>query len=137
MGEIPVTAEIEILRSRSVLGAVVDNLNLEIVADPAEPGLFGAVVKRLFPSDVKPAIQVSSLDVPDSLVGTSFTVTKTGPGAFTVAAEVPAMSFAGQVGESASTTVDKHGELSYFRQPTGRRGGTGIPGSRAQPGCSH
>ncbi len=31
-GEIPVTAEIEILRSRSVLGAVVDNLKLAVVA---------------------------------------------------------------------------------------------------------
>ncbi len=59
-------------------------------------------------------IQVSSLDVPESLVGTPLTVTKTGPGAFTVEAEDPAMSFTGHVGELASTTVDEHGELSIF-----------------------
>ena len=45
----PVNAEIEILRSRSVLGAVVDNLKLDIIATPDYFPLIGEALARSAP----------------------------------------------------------------------------------------
>ena len=54
-------AEIEILRSRSVLGAVVDNLKLDIYAAP-DLSPVGAALARRKPADERPMIKVDSLD---------------------------------------------------------------------------
>jgi tyrosine-protein kinase Etk/Wzc len=67
----PVNTEIEILRSRSVLGAVVDNLKLDISASPEYKTVFGAALARRAPADERPMIKVDSLDMPDSARGTS------------------------------------------------------------------
>ena len=71
----PVNAEMEILRSRSVLGDVVDNLKLDISAYPAYMPLYrrGVWLGVLRPTS-GPMIRVDSFDVPDSLRGTYFQV---------------------------------------------------------------
>jgi tyrosine-protein kinase Etk/Wzc len=68
----PVNAEIAILRSRSVLGAVVDNLKLDINAEPEYFPFIGAALARRAPADERPRIRVDSLEVPDSMRGEAF-----------------------------------------------------------------
>ena len=46
----PAAAEIEILRSRSILGAVVDNLKLDISAEPEYMPYIGAALARRAPA---------------------------------------------------------------------------------------
>jgi tyrosine-protein kinase Etk/Wzc len=67
----PVNTEIEILRSRSVLGTVVDNLKLDIYAEPGYRTVFGAALARRVPAEERPMIKVDSLDLPDSARGTA------------------------------------------------------------------
>ena len=55
----PVNAEIEILRSRSVLGYVVDNLKLDIVARP-DQSVVEAAFARKAPADERPMIKVDT-----------------------------------------------------------------------------
>lgn len=70
-GDTAVTAEIEILRSRSVVGTVVDNLNLDIMAEPYYFPIVGAAIARMGDASDRPEIQIDTLDVPDSLLGQS------------------------------------------------------------------
>ena len=67
----PVAAEIEILRSRSVLGAAVDNLQLDIGVRPEYSPLIGEALARRMPANERPMAKVDTLDVPDSWRGTS------------------------------------------------------------------
>ena len=62
-----VNAEIEILRSRSVLGTVVDNLQLDIYAEPEYLPYIGKALARRAAADERPLINVDTLDVPDSM----------------------------------------------------------------------
>ena len=87
-GETPVTAEIEIIRSRMVLGKVVDELNLSLVATPAYFPLIGSSLARRDSTgkdDVASAwfglrryawggesIRVTDFAVPSSFIGNSF-----------------------------------------------------------------
>lgn len=68
-GDTSVSAEIEILRSRLVLGNVVDNLKLDVKARPDHFPVFGAALSRRSPPAERPYIRVDSLDIPSSLVG--------------------------------------------------------------------
>src|SRR5210317_235931 len=54
----PVNAEIEILRSRSVLGTVVDNLKLDIIATPDYFPLIGEAFARAAPEDQRALVKV-------------------------------------------------------------------------------
>lgn len=67
--ESPVTAEFEIIRSRSVLGAVVKNLKLDIVARPDYFPFVG-----LFIDPKSDRIKVEKFEVPDYLQNESFTL---------------------------------------------------------------
>lgn len=81
--------EIEILKSRLVLGDVVSNLQLDIVAKPIQLPIFGNLISRL---DIKrpdwrplegygwntEAINVERLHVPEAWIGTPIQVVKTG-----------------------------------------------------------
>jgi tyrosine-protein kinase Etk/Wzc len=49
--EIPVTAEIELINSRTVLGRTIKNLNLEIVVKPKYFPIIGAAIARSFDKD--------------------------------------------------------------------------------------
>jgi tyrosine-protein kinase Etk/Wzc len=90
----PVT-EIEILRSRMVLGRVVDELGLAIVATPRRLALIGGVVQRLgVPRPALPGfdafawdaetIVVGELEVPQAWIGQSITLTASGGGGFRI-----------------------------------------------------
>ena len=57
-GDTSINAEIEILRSRSVLGAVVDNLNLDINAEPEFFPIFGAAIARMGDESDRPDVQI-------------------------------------------------------------------------------
>ena len=67
----PVNTEIEILRSRSILGPVVDNLKLDIYAEPEFQTEIGAAMARRAPPDERAQIKVDTFDVPDSARGTA------------------------------------------------------------------
>src|SRR5210317_646174 len=56
-GDTSVNAEIEILRSRLVLGDVVDNLKLDIVAEPTYLPVFGAALARSVDAESSKLIQ--------------------------------------------------------------------------------
>jgi tyrosine-protein kinase Etk/Wzc len=80
----PVMGEIEILKSRSVVGAVVDNLQLDIHAAPEFMPFIGAALARRMPADERPMIQVDTLDVPDSMRGKSLRLVADGANRFSV-----------------------------------------------------
>jgi len=96
----PVSAEIEILRSRSVLGDVVDNLKLDIYAWP-ELSVMGAAFARRMPVDERPMIRVDTLDLPESMRGTSMKLVGSGAGRYELYGEEDEFLLRGKVGEAA------------------------------------
>lgn len=113
------TAEIEILRSRMVVGKAVDNLHLYISAAPkyfpfvgswiarrskglSEPGLFG------FGGYVwaGEAIKVELFDVPEVLEGAPFKLVALGAGRFRLEQESLDRSLEGRVGEVLQATQE-------------------------------
>jgi tyrosine-protein kinase Etk/Wzc len=110
----PVNAEIEILRSRSVLGAVVDNLKLDISAEPEYLPYIGAALGRRAPEDERPMIKVDSLDVPDTMRGQAFKVVATGPDQYELYDSSDSLLLRGTVGEVASVALPDEGNLSLF-----------------------
>ena len=68
-GDTSINAEIELLRSRSVLGDVVDNLKLDIVTKPDYFPIIGAALARRGDAEDRVSIQVYTLDVPPDLMG--------------------------------------------------------------------
>ena len=77
-----VNAEIEILRSRSVLGTVVDNLQLDIYAGPEYMPYIGEALARRLPADDRPMIKVDTLDVTDSMRETYMKLVADGAGGY-------------------------------------------------------
>ena len=73
-----ISAEIEILRSRSVLGTVVDDLKLEIMAAPEYLPYIGAALARRQPASEQPKIQVDSLDMSGPMAGQALTLVARG-----------------------------------------------------------
>jgi tyrosine-protein kinase Etk/Wzc len=110
----PVNAEIEILRSRSVVGAVVDNLNLDISAEPEYMPFIGAALARRAPPEEQAVIRVDSMNVPDSLRGTAFRVVATGGGQYELYDSGGSLLLRGTVGKLASLTLPEGGDLSLF-----------------------
>ena len=96
-----VYSEIEIIKSRSVLGTVVDNLKLDIVAGPEYSPFFGEALARRKPADVRPLIRVDSLELPDSMQGQSLTLVAIGPASYEVLDENGNLILRGIVGEPA------------------------------------
>jgi tyrosine-protein kinase Etk/Wzc len=92
------TAEIEVIKSRSVLSKVVQRLHLDISAEPRRLPLFGALAaNRYRGSNPAPArlglasfdwggddIGISRFDVPEILEGVSFGLTASGGARFTL-----------------------------------------------------
>jgi len=91
-----VGAEVELLRSRLMIGSVVDEMNLTVQARPRYLPMLGEPISRFYsamPADVATAdrnslrfawgkenIQVTSFDVPDSFLGQEFIITRTSNG---------------------------------------------------------
>jgi tyrosine-protein kinase Etk/Wzc len=92
----PADTEIEIIRSRMLVGAVVDELHLDVVAQPRFFPVFGRAIARRYASDVPAApvlglssfawggerIGVSRLEVPKRWEGKLLTVVARGGGRY-------------------------------------------------------
>jgi tyrosine-protein kinase Etk/Wzc len=110
----PVNAEIEILRSRSVLGAVVDNLKLDIIASPEYAPIVGAALARRAPKEERPLVSVDSLNVPESMRGTPFELVAIGPAKYELYNAEGAFLLRGDVGKVASLAMPDGESLSLF-----------------------
>lgn len=112
-----VATEIELLRSRMVLGRVIERLQLDITAQPAYLPLLGAAAARRHQDDTLSAapfgwfdqfawggerIKVESFDVPDSWLGEPFELVAGEQGAFTLFDVDGLRVLQGQVGQSSS-----------------------------------
>lgn len=111
-----VAAELEILRSRMILGRVVDRLNLTVRAQPQHLPVFGRALARRH-AGVEPAaplfglsgygwggerIVVQTLEVAPYLMGEPLTLVAQGDGAYSVLDEAGTVMVSGRVGEPAS-----------------------------------
>ena len=110
-----VTAEGEILRSRTILGQVVDQLDLEVQAEPMYAPVIGHAIARrhgggsprepLFGLDEYAwggeRIQVERLDVPPALVGRPLTLLAGENGAFSLLDHTGTILLEGRMGELA------------------------------------
>ena len=113
-GDAAVTAEIEILRSRSVLGTVVDNLKLDIVAEPDYFPIFGAALARMGDASDRPEIQIDTLDVPVELRGQPFELVSSGSNSYELFDPDGDLIVRGKVGETVSVTRSNGNSLTLF-----------------------
>ena len=109
----PVNAEIEILRSRSVLGDVVDNLKLDISAYP-ELSVIGAALARRGPADERPMIRVDTLELPDSMRGMGMKLVASGSKRYELYDANEEFLLRGSVGEVASLDLGDGENLTLF-----------------------
>ena len=109
----PTIAEMEIIRSRSVVGEVVDNLKLDIRAEPEYLPYIGAALARRMPASERPMIQVDTLDVPDSMRGVSLKLVAGSSGRYEAYDGDGERLFGGVVGEVA-TLERADGTLRLF-----------------------
>jgi len=84
-----------------VLGAVVDNLKLDIYAQPQFVSVLGEALARRKPANERPLIRVESLRVPDSMRGMPLTLIALGGGSYEVLDENGNRLLRGKVGELA------------------------------------
>jgi tyrosine-protein kinase Etk/Wzc len=110
----PVNGEIEILRSRSVLGAVVDNLKLDINAEPEYFPFIGEALARRASAEDRPRIKVDSLEVPDSMRGSAFKLVSTGSGKYELYDTEGSFLLRGVVGKTSSLALPDGKGLSLF-----------------------
>jgi tyrosine-protein kinase Etk/Wzc len=108
-----VQAEIEILRSRSVLGAVVDNLKLDIHAAP-DLSPVGAALARRKPAGERPMIRVDSIDLPEWMRGTSFSLVATGNDQYELFDANGELLVRGTVGNVANVELPEGEGMSLF-----------------------
>ena len=106
-----INAEIEILRSRSVLGDVVDHLKLDIVAEPVYMPVIGAALARRAAPSERKSIQVDRLDLPAGLVGRSLTLIAGSAGAYRLYGPDDTLLLEGAVGQTAES--DMFGEEPF------------------------
>ncbi len=111
-----VSAEVEILSSRMVLGRVVGKLKLDIIASPRTLPLIGGAVARRYEGDEPNSawlglsrfawggevIQVDSLDVPDSALDGELWLTAGEDGAFTIVDQDDRLVLEGKAGARAT-----------------------------------
>ncbi|MCB1773673.1 MAG: polysaccharide biosynthesis tyrosine autokinase [Gammaproteobacteria bacterium] len=133
-----VDAEIEILRSRMVLGNVVDRLRLQVVAAPRYAPVIGEAVARRFRESgvAKPwfgqdqlawggeKIEVERLDVPDYLLGQALRLTSGETGGYTIEDPEGTWQFNGRVGERLQEMLPGGEELALFVSYLKARPGT-------------
>jgi len=112
-GDSPISAEIEILRSRSVLGTVVDNLQLDIYAEPDLSTIGAALARRSAPS-ARPKIQIDTLDLPASMLGQSLTLIATTPNKYELLNETGESLLHGTVGETATKPMPGGEAITLF-----------------------
>jgi tyrosine-protein kinase Etk/Wzc len=143
--ELPVAAEAEILRSRFVLGKVVDRLGLDIIAAPKRFPLLGDALARryrgndfasapfwlrLFSSDDTAwggeRITVSTFQVPRPYQGAVFQLIAGEDGAFELLTAEGDSLGQGRLGEQFSAMIDEDSQLLLFVQELRARPGTSF-----------
>jgi len=100
-----VNTEIEILRSRSVLGAVVDNLRLDIYAEPEYLPYIGAALARGKPENERPSIHVDTIELPAAMRGQSLTLVATGGTSYDLFDSDGKLLLKGSVGNAAGVSI--------------------------------
>ena len=105
-GDTTINAEIEILQSRLVLGAVVDKLNLEINAGPDYFPIIGAALERRADKNERRAIEVDALEVSASLIGRPLNLVVEPSDGYQLKSEDGDTLLNGKVGEAASASFD-------------------------------
>lgn len=130
--------EIEIIKSRRVIGAVVDRLNLTTVARPESFPLFGDYLLRRNAAAEKPVapwlglagyawggerLQVQRFDVPDALIGEPFALRSKGDGAFELWDDAGNRVLSGVAGKKAA---NDSGSIEIFVSQLVARPGTGF-----------
>src|SRR5690606_13334097 len=111
-GEAPVAGEIEILRSRSVVGGAIETLNLQTVIEPRRLPLVGGRIARGHSGDEPSSLfgyalggetlGISRLSVPDALVGAALTLETRDAGAYRLLGPDGERLLEGVVGKPAS-----------------------------------
>lgn len=111
-----VTAELEILRSRLILGRAAERLNLAVTAEPMRAPLIGKVLARRYSGDT-PAdaflgmssygwggerIQLDNLQVAPALLGETLTLVAEDQGAYRLLGPDDELLLQGRVGEAAA-----------------------------------
>lgn len=131
-----VSAEIVILRSRSVLGQVVDRLRLDQIAEPRYFPVIGRAIARRYSGAgvAEPwfdqaeyawggeAIQLDRLDVPDALLGQQLLLTAGRNGEFTVTHNDE--TWPGRVGKPFEAELPNGGKIGLFISYLKARPGT-------------
>ncbi|MCX2897823.1 polysaccharide biosynthesis tyrosine autokinase [Pseudomonas mandelii] len=115
-GTSPAVTEIELLKSRAVLGKAVENLKLDIIVEPNYFPLIGHFLSRHFQPDslnelASPLLGLNSytwggekleifqLEVPDAYLGEPMTLRAEGNGAFTIINDEDEVLVNGQTGD--------------------------------------
>lgn len=110
------TTEIDVLRSRSNLGRVVERLHLDIKLDPAPPVLAG-MLARVWPVDAavasRPRVRVMRFDLPPALFAESFLLTMTEGGRFELASKRLGIRATGTAGVPAAHGT-RYGDLAIL-----------------------
>ena len=94
----PAETEIEIIKSRMVVGKVVEQLKLDIVATPKVLPVVGKALLRRNPNP--PKLMVESFDIPQELEDKPFTLIAQGNGKYSLSLRETSV-LQGQVGEMA------------------------------------
>ena len=113
-GDTSISAEIEILRSRSVLGDVVDNLKLDIIVKPSYLPIVGAALARRYDPENRASIQVDRLDVPSDLVGAQLTLIAKESGHYELFGPDANQLLDGVVGQTAGLHLSGMAPLTIF-----------------------
>jgi tyrosine-protein kinase Etk/Wzc len=133
---LPADTEMEILRSRTLLGAVVDQLGLAVTASPRRFPFLGAIARRY--RGATPAeppfglasyawggerIQVDRLDVPDGLLNVPLTLLASQNGGYVLDGPAGEQILKGNVGKPAAGTY-RGGSVQMFVSDLSARPGT-------------
>ena len=109
-----VNAEIEILRSRSVLGTVVDNLQLDIYAEPEYMPYIGHALATRMPADERPMIKVDTLDLPDSMREHYMKLIADGSGGYALYDSTESLLLRGEVDKVAKLDLPDRKSMTLF-----------------------
>jgi tyrosine-protein kinase Etk/Wzc len=132
-GEKNVSAEIEILNTRMIMGRVAEKQEVHIVAEPKTLPLIGGFICRLYHGDTPNSpwlglssyawggeiIQISSFDVPKEYLDKTFELTAGEAGSFTITNSNGQTVLSGSEGARAN-----NGEFSIFAVRLKARAGT-------------
>ncbi len=138
--ETPINAELEILKSRMVLGKVVTNLKLDLQATPKYFPKIGKGIARVFKPEGEEVarawlnlpeyawggeeIELESLDVPDALLDKALTLVAEKGGSYSLYYPEDKLILKGRVGERAEKVLEGRGKVALYISLLKSRPGT-------------